>query len=130
MAPDPQPLHDAAPFPFPAVLAAAAQASLGGPREALLALVMACRLAHGLVDDAGSDRATRQDRAQAARQWLGTLTLTLPVRTAIARLFDATVDADPKVVGAALLEVLTATESAVTPEAALDVRRLVTRITT
>jgi hypothetical protein len=129
MAPDPRPLDDPSPFPHPSVVAAAAQAPLGGPREAVLAVAMACRLAHGLVDDPGSDRTQRQERVQAARQWLGTLALTLPVRSAVTLAFDATVEADPATVGATLLQVLAAVGPAMPPNAVNEVQRLVTRIT-
>jgi hypothetical protein len=129
MAPDPLALDAPAAFACPAVAAAAAAAPMGGPREGLLAVLMACRLAHATQEEPPADPTVRAERAQAARQWLGTLALSLPLRAAVARVFDAVAAGDAQVLGAALLQMLATAGETMPPEAATDIRRLVTRVT-
>ncbi|MCU0623446.1 MAG: hypothetical protein MUF53_06215 [Gemmatimonadaceae bacterium] len=129
MAGDPMRLADASPFPFPALAARAGAAPLGGPRETGLVMLMACRLVADAAGTTPQDRDARRDRAQAARQWLGTLALPLPVRAAAARAIDATVDPSPDALGAGLLQLLAACGPHLDEPALADVRRLVTHVT-
>lgn len=129
MTTDPMRLADADPFPFPALAAGAAMAQLGGPREAGLAMLMACRLVADVAVPPLPDREARRERAQAARMWLGTLALSLPVRAAAARAFDATIDPTPETLGAGLLQLLAACGPLLDEPALADVRRLVTQVT-
>lgn len=114
------------PFPFPHLAARAAAAPLGGPREAGLAVLMACRLA---VEATGLDAQVRAERAAAGRQWLGTLAVGLPVRAAALRVMEATAEADPRPVAAALSELATAAADVVGPDGRSEIAALVTHIT-
>lgn len=128
MATDPLQMEEARAFPFPALAASAAAAPLGGPREAGLAVLMVCRVvADGATGDL--DAALRRERAQAARQWLGTLALPLPVRAAAGRALDAAADGARDAVGAGLLQLLGTATAHLDEGAKGEIRRLVTRIT-
>ena len=67
---------------MPALLRAAAEAPIGGGREALMAAVMATRV---LVAPGAPSAEGRALRAEAVRAWLPALTLTPRVRTAVLR---------------------------------------------
>ena len=69
-------------FPVPALLRAAAEAPMGGGREALMAAVMAMRVLAGPRAPSAEGRALR---AEAVRTWLPALTLTPRIRTAVLR---------------------------------------------
>ena len=75
--------------PCPALVALAARASIGGARETLLGAVMAVRLLEGLCPPYPLPRAARAMRAEAARLWLGALTLPARPRSALLRAFAA-----------------------------------------
>ncbi|MGH7618759.1 MAG: hypothetical protein ACREPM_16180 [Gemmatimonadaceae bacterium] len=77
------------PFRFAALAALAGRAALGGQREVALATYMAARLAHDLLPDQELDPAIRGDRAVAARNWLSTVALAPPVKSALMRLVEA-----------------------------------------
>lgn len=126
---DPMRLTEPKPFGFGALAAWAGTAPLGGPRETGLAVLMVCRVAAEATDGGAIDADARRERAQAARQWLGTLALPVAVRTASARAIDATIDPVPDLLGAALLQVIAAAGAPLDEAALADVRRLVTRVT-
>lgn len=69
-------------FPVPALLRAAAEAPMGGGREALMAAVMAMRVLAGPRTASAEGRVLR---AEAVRTWLPALTLTPRIRTAVLR---------------------------------------------
>lgn len=129
MPPDVLRLDEAASFPFPGLAARTSAAALGGAREVGLAMLMACRLAADAVEPGRLSAEARRERAQGARQWLSTLALPLPVRTAAGRAFEATADDSREALGAGLLLLLTAAASYLDEPAQGEVRRLVTRIT-
>ena len=74
-------------FSCPALLALSARAALGGAREALLGAVMAVRLVSGLRPPFPLPAAVRGARADAARAWLGALTVPAKTRTALLRAY-------------------------------------------
>ncbi len=92
-------------FAFRALAQATARAPLGGAREGLLATLVAARLAGAAVGPHALATAQRADRAAAARQWLGALSLSAALRTALAQLVDATASRDPAVLRGALAKV-------------------------
>ena len=112
-------------FPCPALLHAAAAAPLGGAREALVATVLAVRLATAPLGPGGLSAAQREARAEAARVWGSALPLPPRLRTAVQRVFAASTGADASVTANALESLLDALNPA-PPEA---VRREVLRLT-
>ena len=96
-------------FPCPALLAAAARAPLGGPRESLLGAVQAVRLVMGSRPPFALDAGTRATRAEGARGWLTALTLPARTRTAVLRAFAASSGDDPHIAADALVAVMEVT---------------------
>ncbi len=92
-------------FPLRALALATSRAPLGGAREALMAALVAARLAAGAHGPAAVPAPLRAERATAARHWIGALTLTAQVRSAVTQLLDASAAGDPAVLGAALAKV-------------------------
>lgn len=92
--------------PCPALVGCAGRASLGGARETLLGAVMAVRLLAGLCSPYPLARPVRALRAEAARAWLGALTLPAKPRTALLRAF-ATSAADDTAAAADALAAVT-----------------------
>lgn len=117
------------PFPSLALAARAATAALGGPREAALATLLLCHLARRSVGPGALEPEGRADRCAAARQWLGTLALQLPVRAAAGRVLDAIAAGNAGAAGTALLHLATASSETLGMTALDDVRRTVTEIT-
>lgn len=91
--------------PCPALLGCAGRASLGGARETLLGAVMAVRLLSGMTGAYPLARPVRALRAEAARLWLGALTLPAKPRTAILRAFATSAADDPVTAADALMAV-------------------------
>lgn len=89
-------------FPCPALLQAAAAAPLGGAREALVATIVAIRLAAAMLGAGAVSPAHRSLRADAARAWGSALPLSPRLRTAVERAFAASTGADPAVAAGAL----------------------------
>lgn len=89
-------------LPCPALLGCAARSALGGARETLLGAVMAVRLLVGICEPNALARPVRALRAEAARVWIGALTLPAKSRTAILRAFAASAGEDPAVAADAL----------------------------
>lgn len=67
---------------------------MGGPREALLGLLMAVRLASGMRPPYPLSAAVRRARAAHAVSWLGALTLPAKLRAALQKAFAASAAAD------------------------------------
>lgn len=111
-------------FPFPALAALAGRSPMGGPRE----IALACLLVGRLVHDAHARRALsvelRKSRAQGARTWLGSATISAPLRTALTRLAEATVDGDRGALQASLDSVTAITANQLDPAARLELSRL------
>jgi hypothetical protein len=76
---------------MPALLRAAAEAQIGGGREALMAAVMATRV---LAAPGAPSTEGRARRAEAVLAWLPALTLTPRVRTAVLRAVAASEGGD------------------------------------
>lgn len=89
-------------FAFRALAQAAARAPLGGAREGLLATLVAARLARAVAGPGALPVAPREERAAAARQWMGALSLTAGIRAALLQLVDATAKSEPAALCAAL----------------------------
>ena len=89
-------------FAFRALAQAAARAPLGGAREGLLATLVAARLARAVAGPGALPVAQREERAAAARQWMGALSLTAGIRAALLQLVDATAKSEPAALCAAL----------------------------
>jgi hypothetical protein len=86
-------------FPFRHLAALAGRAPIGGAREVALGCFMAARLASECArPDVAADHDARQARAEAARSWLGTLTLPTAVRTPLARCLDSSAGGDAGIV--------------------------------
>ena len=77
-------------FRFRAIALLAGRAPLGGEREMALAMLMAARLADGLVGRTPLSGMARRMRGAGARVWFSTLTLPAAVRIPIARVVEAT----------------------------------------
>jgi hypothetical protein len=111
------------PFRFPALATLAGRAPLGGDREVVLATYFAARLAHDARADGGVSQPVRAERATSAKSWLATIILPPSIRTALARLVEASGD-DAKGVAAALRSVIAATSSRLDIPARLELTRL------
>jgi hypothetical protein len=116
-------------FPFPALAARAAGGAIGGAREAALAALLVCRLARDAQGTQPLDAGIRSERAQQARQWLGTLALPLPVRAAASRCAEASALGDRGALASALVQLATVAGDTLGDEALAEIRRLVTNIT-
>jgi hypothetical protein len=111
-------------FPFRALAALAGRATLGGARETALATLIAARLAAGVGAPLARGAQLRAARADAARLWMSSVALPAPVRSAIARLVDATAGDDPKAVGTALGKVMDVTAPYLDKPARFEMDRL------
>lgn len=98
-------------FPTPGLVAAAARAALGGPREALLGVLMAVRLASGMRPPHPLSAAVRRARAAQATNWLAALTLPAKLRAALQKAFAASAAADRPAMADALSAVTDITAS-------------------
>ncbi len=111
-------------FPFRSLAALAGRAALGGPRETALATLIAARLTAGAAQPAALAPPLRAARADAARIWLTSVALPSPVRTAIARLLDASAGNDEKAILSAIAKVTDVTAQLLTRGARSDLDRL------
>ena len=114
----------ATPFRFPALASLAGRAALGGDREVALATYLAARLAHDTLPDRGLSQPIRAERAVGAKSWLATLSLPAAIRTALARLVEASGD-DARGVAPAVRAVIAAASSRLDPASRLELNRLV-----
>ena len=115
------------PFRFPALASLAGRAPLGGDREVALATYLAARLAHDTLADGGLSEPVRAERAVSAKSWLATLSLPAAIRTALARLVEAS-GGDARGVAPALRAVIAATSSRLDQGSRLELNRLAERI--
>ena len=111
-------------FPLRALAIAAARAPLGGAREALLATLVAARLAAGAYGPSALPAALRSERATAARHWMGALNLPAPVRSAVAQLLEATGGGDAVAMRTALGKVTEVTAPHLDRKARSELDRL------
>jgi len=110
-------------FRFAGLAFLAGRSALGGQREVALATYLAARLAHDTQPDRGISRAARAERAAHAKNWLSTLVLPPNVRTALARLVDASTG-EPADAGSALADVMHAVESFLDAKARTELEHL------
>ena len=103
----------------------AARASLGGARESLLGSVMAVRLATGMRHPFPLAPAVRTGRAEAARAWLGALTVPAKTRAALLRAFAASAGNDLAQVADALAQVTEVTSPHLDRSARSELTRLI-----
>ena len=82
-------------FACPALLSLAGRSGIGGARETLLGAVMAVRLVSGVRPPFPLEASVRAARADAARQWLGALSIGAKARTAFLRAFATSAGGDP-----------------------------------
>ena len=112
-------------FRFAALAGMGARAPLGGPRETALACLLVARMAADALDPAmGLSAEHRRARAQEARQWMGSATLSAPARAALVRLADATAAERLDGMAVALDSVMTITANQLDPAARLDLTKL------
>ncbi len=116
-------------FAFRALAALASRAALGGPRETALATLVAARLAAGAAPPGNLTLAppVRAARADAARVWLTSVALPAPVRTAIAKLVDATAGNDDRTIVSTLAKVTDVTAPVLNRAARSELDRLASR---
>jgi hypothetical protein len=88
-------------FPLRSLAALAARASLGGPREVLLAAMQAARMVEGAAGPHQLPESLRRSRANAARSWLSALAIPNASRLTISRAIEASVGAERAVLGPA-----------------------------
>jgi hypothetical protein len=110
-------------FRFAALATLAGNAPLGGRREVALAVYLAARLADDTLPERGVSAEARADRAAHAKSWLSSMALPAPIRTALARLIDATATGRGTT-AAALPAVITATGSQLDAGARAELERL------
>lgn len=115
-------------FAFPALAALAGRAPMGGPRETALATLIAARLALGSAPPSPLAAPARLARAEAGRLWLSSVTVPAIIRSAIARLVDASGGDDPRAVITALAKVTDVTAPHLSRSARLELDRLGVRL--
>lgn len=111
-------------FRFAALATLAGKAPLGGRREVALAVYLAARLADDTLPDRGVSAEARTERAAHAKSWLSSMALAAPIRSALARLIEATASG-PAATAAALPAVITATGSQLDASARAELDRLI-----
>lgn len=89
-----------------------------------MATLVAARLAVSAYGPDALPAPLRADRAASARHWMGALTLTAPLRTALGRLLDATAGNDATAVAAALSNVTEVTAPFLERKARSELDRL------
>jgi hypothetical protein len=110
-------------FRFAALATLAGKAPLGGRREVALAVYLAARLADDTLPDRGVSGEARAERAAHAKSWLSSMALAAPVRSALARLIEATANG-PTATATALPAVVTATGGQLDTKARAELDRL------
>jgi hypothetical protein len=93
-------------FPFPALAAYAAAAMPGRDREIAMACLLAARLVAGTRPPLELPEVARRARATGAKAWLASHQMNARLRTALARLFEATGAAPPLALARPLRAVL------------------------
>ena len=101
---------------------------MGGPRETALATLIAARLVHASAPPAPLAAPARRARAEAGRLWLSSVTVPAAIRSAIARLVDASGGDDPRAVIVALAKVTDVTAPHLSRNARFELDRLGVRL--
>jgi hypothetical protein len=79
-----------------------------------LAVYLAARLSHDTLPERGVSPEARAERAAHAQSWLSSMALPAPIRSAVAKLIEATA-AGPATAGSALLHVIGAAANYLDP---------------
>ncbi len=111
-------------FAFRSLTSLAARAALGGPRETVLATLIAARLTAGAAPPTTLAPPLRVARADAARVWLSSVALPAPIRAAIGKLVDASAGNDERAILASLAKVTDVTAPVLTRGARSELDRL------
>ena len=90
-------------FRFRALAALAGRAPLGGGRETALATFVVARLAVGCLPTSPIPIEDRGTRASAARTWIASLALPVPVRAPLVKVIESTRQENRGAVAAALV---------------------------
>jgi len=99
-------------FRFRHLAALAGRAPIGGAREVALACFVAARLVSDCCDPTlGLDEESRAARCAGAKAWLGTIAIPSPVRTPVAKLADASAQANAAVMAPLVGSLARAAES-------------------
>ena len=102
----------------------AGTAPLGGPREIALACFLAARIAVDAAQGSILTDEQRLERAQSAKQWLGTASVPAPVKSALVRLAEAAGQGDRNALKSALDSVMTVTANQLDSGPRLELGRL------
>ena len=116
-------------FRFRALAALAGRAPLGGGRETALASYVVARLAVGCLPDSSLPLEDRTNRAAAARTWLASLALPVPVRAPLVKVIESTRHDSRPAVGAALVTVADVAASYLDGPAVAELRELAAQLT-
>ena len=115
-------------FRFRAIAALAGRAPLGGGRETALACYVVARLAVGCLPDSTLGPEDRAARAAAARTWLASLALPVPVRAPLVKVIESTRHDSRPAVAAAIVTVADITASYLDGPALAELRALATEL--
>jgi hypothetical protein len=116
-------------FRFRALAALAGRAPLGGGRETALASYVVARLAVGCLPESSLPLEDRTNRAAAARTWLASLALPVPVRAPLVKVIESTRHDSRPAVGAALVTVADVAASYLDGPAVAELRELAAQLT-
>ena len=116
-------------FRFRALAALAGRAPLGGGRETALASYVVARLAVGCLPESSLPLEDRTNRAAAARTWLASLALPVPVRAPLVKVIESTRHDSRPAVGAALVTVADVAASYLDGPAVTELRELAAQLT-
>jgi hypothetical protein len=111
-------------FPFPALVALAGRAPLGGQRETALACFVVGRLLAASTVAAASDSEGGRERFLGVKHWLGSAALAGPLKLALTRATECVSEGDKAGVKSALDSVMTITANQLDPAARLELARL------
>jgi hypothetical protein len=115
-------------FRFRALAALAGRAPLGGARETALASYVVARLAVGCLPDSVLPLDDRATRASAARTWLASLALPVPVRAPLVKVIESTRHESRPEVAAAIVTVADVAASYLDGPALAELRALATEL--
>lgn len=116
-------------FRFRAIAALAGRAPLGGGRETALAAYVVARLAVGCLPGSNLPLEDRTNRAAAARTWLASLALPVPVRAPLVKVIESTRHDSRPAVAAALVTAADVAASYLDGPAVAELRELAAQLT-
>jgi len=100
-------------FRFRALAAFAGRASIGGDREIALACLVMGRLAAAMLPPFSISPSDTKTRSSAAKQWMASLSLPAPIRTALNHVADAVVLGNPIATSGAIERIVAAIQGRV-----------------